>query len=272
MTRLIGKCSWNSAPRWKEVSGEEGKANDPVRGSSRPAELCHLPSGCWCSAPERPAQPGLPSTTLPPHPPLHAQILTLLLWLCSCRDGHPSQGDLGVHPDPWRNDDRAQLIPHLPSKTACLWPRAESQRVVLSRTKAQLKVQTDPVLPRAKAPHLDSALDHAPQRRCAAAAPASRVLHRERTDQHSAKRFPKSFRNSEKTGQKCFLPKKKNQLIQSQPCKRPCSPVLGQTSRRQLISRLRTPHRVLRGAGACALSAPWHQRQRETNLLRKQAL
>lgn len=70
------------------MSGEEGKTNDAVRGASQPAELCHLLSGCRCSAPKCPARPGLPSTTLPSHPSLHAQVLILLLRPCSSRDVH----------------------------------------------------------------------------------------------------------------------------------------------------------------------------------------
>lgn len=112
------------------MSGEEGETNDAVRGSSQPAELCHLLSGWRCSAPACPGRPGLPSThstTLPPHPPLHAQMH---LRSCGPMDVHPNQAELGVRPDPRQGDENARLILHLPSPS---WPHVESQQAGLKK-------------------------------------------------------------------------------------------------------------------------------------------
>ena len=246
------------------MSGEEGKTNDAVRGSSQPAELCHLLSGWRCSAPECPAQPGLPSTTLPPHPSLRAQILTLLLRPCSSRDVHPSQGELGVCPDPWPGDEKPRLILHLPSKISCLWPRAESQRVGFKKDQSSAEVSARPSFIQGKTflilkaawttYHKGDALRlHQQEGSCAASAHTS-------TLGNASIYISKIWKN----GPKRFLPEKsiKSTVTTAQETLQDCA--LGQTSRRKSTYRLHiqrchaanTTHHHPAAQGACVFSVP----------------
>lgn len=126
-------------------------------------------------------QPGLASTIFPPHP---------------LPKSSPSSCDPAA-PGPYTPaKERWEFAPthgrvmrkYLPSKTACLWPRAESQRVGFEKDQSSAEVSARPSFTQGKTFLIMKAtLDHIPQRRCTAVPPARRVLHGVCTPQRSGK-------------------------------------------------------------------------------------
>lgn len=177
------------------MSGEEGKTNDAVRGSSQPAELCHLLSGCRCSAPECPAgapQHHAPITSFSPRPNPH--LLPATLQLQGCASLAQKAGTL-----PWptirRWESTAHPAPsqqnHLPLAT-CRIPVGGFP----AKLRSLLNFSQTQFHPGQNAPHLESSLEQVPQRRHATVTPARRVLHSECTYQHCRKHI--RYKNTKK--------------------------------------------------------------------------
>lgn len=89
--------------------------------------------------PARAPQHHTPIAPFSPCPSPHPPPATLQLQGCT-----PSQGKLGVCHNPWSGDEKARLILHFPSKTACLWPHAESQRVGFKKDQRLAEVSSRP--------------------------------------------------------------------------------------------------------------------------------
>lgn len=177
------------------MSGEEGKTNDAVRGSSQPAELCHLLSDCRCSAPQHHA----PITSFSPCPNPH--LLPATLQLQDMPDKESWEFAL-THDRQMRKHSSSCTFPAKPLATcripvggfpAKLWS-------LLNFSQTQLH-------PGQNAPHLESSLDQVPQRRCAAVG----VLSSKWTCQHCRKLFHIYYKNmGEKKCPKRLLPEKIN--------------------------------------------------------------
>lgn len=178
------------------MSGEEGKTNDAVRGSSQPAELCHLLSGWRCSAPEQPSAPRsrpilLSTAKSSPSPGDPAAPGT-------CTPGKESQEFAPTLGRAMRNHGSSC---NLPGKLSCLWPPAGSQPAGFKKDQSTAEVSAGPGFIQGKTFRISKAAWTTYQRRRGtAAAPAGRVLCDKGAHQRSGKRFHMYFKNLEKKG------------------------------------------------------------------------